>query len=349
MNLLKRVLKNKWSTIYLIIAFSVSILVFIIAMTIFNNKNEMLKKYNVENNKEIGFLSKEEVNYKEVQKLLENEDISLEIQFYDEYEKLIISTELIGNGLTNWNNISSGTKFNAEDIKNNENQVMISKMLDNEKKLIDINGFEEGIRTFEVKGVFDDLEKNIVFSNKVFFEKVGEESLSFGLFRIFIRGEKENLEKCIGILKDNITNAKINIFDYMKEDRNEEVTAFLEATMLILLITIINSIGITAFWINGRKKELSIRKALGGKNSDLRRLYLKELVLIGGISMMVAWSSYICISRFYSGYIAGLSLKFNVLTFIQASGLVLIVAFLISIPSLIYLSNLNVIEVLRGD
>ncbi|MGL5414027.1 MAG: FtsX-like permease family protein [Clostridium sp.] len=245
--------------------------------------------------------------------------------------------------------MSSGIGFNGEDIKNNENEVMISKILENEKEMIEINGFEEGIRTFKVKGVFDDLEKNIVFSNKIFFEKVGEENLSFGLFRIFIRGEKENLERSIRILKDNITNAKISIFDYMKEDRSEEVTAFLEATMLILIITIINSIGITAFWINSRKKELAIRKALGGKNSDLRKLYLKELIFIGIISMMIAWCSYICISEFYSGYVLGLSLKFNILTFIQASGLVLIVAFLISIPSLIYLSNLNVIEVLRGE
>ncbi|MGL5414028.1 MAG: hypothetical protein ACRDAU_00020 [Clostridium sp.] len=67
MNLVKRVLKNKWSTIYLVVAFTIAILVFIIAMTIFNNKNEMLKKYSVENNKEISFLSKEETNYKEVQ------------------------------------------------------------------------------------------------------------------------------------------------------------------------------------------------------------------------------------------------------------------------------------------
>lgn len=349
MNLCKRILKSKGATVFLVTAFTISILIFIVAMTIFNNKKEILKKYSIENNKEMTFISKEEVDYREIQKLLSKEDVSIEIQFYDEESKAIISTELVMNALSKLENISRKIGSDDFDMKENTDEVIISSMLKGENEFIVMNGFDDGEKKLRIKGVFDDLERNIIISNKLFFEKVGVENIGFGFFRIFIRGEKNNIEKSVEILKKNITNTEIEIFDYMKEDRNEEIKTFLKATGIIIIITIINSIGITAFWINSRRKELAIRKALGGRNRDLQVLYLKELILIGILSMVISFVSYIFISKFYDGYMYGFSLEFNIITFIQAMGLVLIVAFFISVPSLIYLSNLNVTEVLRGE
>lgn len=352
MAIIKSLFKNKITSTFLILAFTLSILTFLIANTIINNQKEELKRYDIKNNKEVSFIVNKEIPIEAIKEVIKDNKVTMELKYFDDANDCYISTILVKNSFMQREKIIKGREFYDEENISNDNIGLVSVTLfeDKEDITIENNG---GSNKLNIKGVFNDSNKILIIPNKLFYKFLGTDKINERYVRTIISGEPADIENAIGNIRNYLLKidpkSNIKVFDYMKEDRIAEANSFIDASKTILLITIINSIGLTSLWVSGRKKELALRKAVGATDNNLRILYFKELLVMGMVSVVISGILYGIILKITGGYFKGLNLEFNMLAFIQAILLVFVTSFLVSIPSLIYLSKLNPAILLRED
>ena len=263
-----------------------------------------------------------------------------------------ITTIPINNYSNRYEEYILGEALNYKENDSDESLGVISSTLDQGRESISFKN-NTFLKDIKIKGVINEMTKKIILPQKTFNNVIGTEYINEIYLTTLISGDIDelnlalvNLEKYI-ISKD--ADAKVNIYDFIKEDRVEEAKIYAQNIMNIIFITILNSIILTSIWIGNRKFEIAVRKAVGASNIDILRLYFNELFMIGIISILVAIPIYKVLINILDGYIWGFDISFNLIAFLESIGLVFITSFLVSIPILIYLKSLDLNKLLKGD
>lgn len=104
-------------------------------------------------------------------------------------------------------------------------------------------------------------------------------------------------------------------------------------TVLSLIISFLGLIGLTAFEIERRKKEIGIRKILGASNRAITGILSKEFMLIAGISILISYpvTTYI-MQRFLDKFAYRIPLSWLVFG-IVAIGILTITALVVSLQT----------------
>jgi putative ABC transport system permease protein len=88
---------------------------------------------------------------------------------------------------------------------------------------------------------------------------------------------------------------------YRQEERNAEV--FTGFAGLALLVACLGLVGLTAFAIRSRMKEIGVRKVHGAGTGHVAALLLRDLLRTVGVAGLVAWPlAYLLTSRWLAGY-----------------------------------------------
>ena len=337
---------------FLIIAFTLAVITFIISRNIIYNQRQNLKIYDKKYNKEILIDSKERFDIEEIKSILNNKKVRLELKYYDDLNNIFISNIVVDNYDVTYEKFIRGENFSEEEKESNKKIALISATLDNKGEEISFK-YKEVLKGLKVNGVFNEINKTIILPSETFYNAIKTRKINDIYITSILSGETSDLLGAISdiefYIKNKDKNAKINIFDYIKEDKEEEAKIYAEASFSIIFITILNSIGLTSLWISSRKRELAIRKAMGATNFKLMILYFKELFVLGILSVIFSLPLYLMIVKFTGGIIAGFDISFNLLVFLQSIISIFITAFLISVPSLIYLKRINPSNLLRGN
>jgi putative ABC transport system permease protein len=173
-----------------------------------------------------------------------------------------------------------------------------------------------------------------------------------------VRVTPGDYQKTIGFLEKSWEQYAGNrAFDYSFLDQNlahlyasdqrtsKIVTAF---SLLAVLIACLGLLGLVAFVIERRTKEIGIRKVLGASVSGIVGLLTKEFVVLVVTANIIAWpAAYFILNRWLQNFAYRISL--NLWDFLLAGVLALIIAFLTLSYQAIKAATANSVEALRYE
>lgn len=101
----------------------------------------------------------------------------------------------------------------------------------------------------------------------------------------------------------------------------------------LLIVALINIINISIFWIDGRKKEISIKKVLGANDAYMKRSVEKDMLLVAAISSMLALLVQILLLNFAEPVVNKYGFTFNLswINFTVSIGLALFIGYFASL------------------
>ncbi|GFZ31587.1 hypothetical protein CSC2_21130 [Clostridium zeae] len=101
----------------------------------------------------------------------------------------------------------------------------------------------------------------------------------------------------------------------------------------LLIVALINIINISIFWIDGRKKEISIKKVLGANDAYIKRSVEKDMLLVAVISSMLALLVQILLLNFAEPVVNKYEFTFNLswINFTVSLGLALFIGYFASL------------------
>lgn len=351
--------KRKSIIIFFIISYTITILTFSVGISAINSQKLKIKKGSVEYNRSIVFDVKEnvenvkEINSEDIIAILEKNNVSTILKRYKD-DGIAVETYLTINGEFYKEDMKNGEYFTKEDFKSNKNKAVFSNTFIGEKA-IDLVKDNGEIETIKFTNAEISYEKEAKMTIPVAMFKRFKGGINFndmGL-QLIINGEKVELEKTIKEIKSYIeTNNKnhtVSVYDYMTFDRDEEWRALLRTTILIIFVTLINSIGIAYLWIESRKKEIVLRKVVGALNFDVTKIFFLELFKIAIISMFTAILSQFIISFLTGGYVLDMNIKMSFINIIASFVITIGTTLITSIPFLIYLMKVQPVEMLREE
>lgn len=350
--MLKSFKKRSAVIIFFILSFTFAILTFSVGNSAINQQKEKAKKYTKENNIIVSFIECSDISMDEIIDLLENIDITISVSKYEIDIGVEIATVLQMKSFDIKEDMITGNFYTIKDFKKDKIGGIYSNILAN--KDIEVNSSVYGKKINIIKdGVFYDNKAKIIVTNKTFENLYDLENINQNNFSILLSGEKDKLEIGYSLLNEYIKNKdnKNNLlkFPYLLDDRSIEGEALYSAAILILLITLINSVTLSSLWVETRKKEIVLRKAFGAENKDIARLFFYELIFISIIATLLALITQYFICLFTDGYIYNVSIKLTANNFIYSSVVAILTAFMASIPSLMYLQKVQPVDLLRED
>lgn len=94
-------------------------------------------------------------------------------------------------------------------------------------------------------------------------------------------------------------------FDEVRAKRysGERIMAglLIAVTLFLLLITASGIVGIASLWVNQRRKQIGVRRALGGRRFDILRYFVTENAIITSVGIAVGVTLALALNRFLIG------------------------------------------------
>ncbi|MGL5087302.1 MAG: ABC transporter permease, partial [Clostridium sp.] len=248
--------------------------------------------------------------------------------------------------------MKSGTSFDRDTLKDDGNNGIYSSRLD-EEFVQDIIGTEESIKISKI-GSYYQTDRIVIVSNKLF-EKLYK-NISIKEILICVKGDTKAIKNLVVTLEKKFENKKRDNAegDILEtsmptvENLVESKTLY-KASILIFIVTIINSISISSLWVKNRKKEIVLRKVFGAKNKDIVKIFFGELALISLVALILAVIIQQILVNTTIGFISNIDLRLNFESLIYSIIVSIGVAFLTAIPSVRHISKVQPAEMLKED
>ena len=217
-------------------------------------------------------------------------------------------------------------------------------------KHISLNG-----REGQVVGVMRD------FNFQSFHQPIGPLLLypdSYWISRVLVKVRPENMKDTIASLEDSFTSMSTvypfeyefldNAYENMYQSEKQLGTIVGYFTGLALMIACLGLMGVAAYTIEQRTKEIGVRKVLGASLHQILALLSREFLLLIGIALIMAapvayFAMNIWLEEFVYRITPGLS------TLAVAGGLTLLLAMGIVFYQSLRVANLNPVDSLRSD
>ncbi|MGL6184387.1 MAG: ABC transporter permease [Clostridium chrysemydis] len=356
MPIIKSILKRKLTILFFILAYTSAILTFSIGNSALTSEKNKMKLFNKNNNKIISFVSENpnknfKLNSTDFLNILKEYKISIVLSSFIGIngDMVEIVTELKSEGLSIKPDMKEGTYFSNLDFSSDEPIAVISSTLESEdnKYILSPN-----IKLTTIGSTYERAKKVIV-PNKVFFDFFEIDNIAMPNITCVINGEEKEVTAAINKIKENIKKLddtiEVKVNPYVLKDVNYEASNLQTTSLLLILITIINSISISSLWIEDRKKEIVLRKVVGAKDIDIFKIFLGELVIVSIISTILAFIIQGILAFITNGYLYSLNIKLNWISAVSSFLLAIVVAYLSAIPAFKYLTKIQPAKMLRED
>lgn len=247
--------------------------------------------------------------------------------------------------------VFKGEKFDIDNMINNNDYVMVGKELidytyeENGANYINITG-----QPFAIKAYIGEKRKNhftnncLVFNfssipDMVWLAKASSNRIQLKLFSPHNKS-LENIEIISNEIKKLDSKAQI-----VSEKENVEQISFLSVfsaltvrggyqfiyyTLLVYIVSVLNSISISTNWINERRYEIGVRKAFGHSHFNIFKMLYSEMLSIFIISGIIASLLYIFLIQLLQNSILR-SLSFGIEIFIVSIIMIFVTSFITSL------------------
>lgn len=347
----KRILKFNANNSFFIISFTFAILTFSVGSSIVSNEKYLALKFNPSKNKELHFNVTSDIKISAITEILKNENITLKLYFYDKDKHLQISTEFISNSFSLIPDMKSGNAFTLEDFNSSESIGISSSSI--EDISLDLKGLTTERTSINRTGTFYQLSNEVIVPKKTFLKLLNNHNINFSPLFCLISGEEKDVASSIALINNYIkeldSNNKLDSYGYIREDRSLESAALFQASIIIIIITLINSVILSSLWVESNKKEIALRKAIGAKDNDIFLMFFGELSALSFISAILALSIHYLITLVNNGYIFNLNISLNISTFIYSLILSIATAFIVALPVIKKVSKLQPSILLRRN
>lgn len=344
------------TSIFFIFAFTIAVLCFSLSISVVNSYNDKLKRFDINKNKLIK-MSDENVTYKELKESVEKNEVTVKIttNIFTEGGKYeyTIATYLNSKGIDTLGDLRTGKKLTGEEYVGSENIGLFSTGLTNENSFIvkladkktEVQVIEKG-KTFEGN-------KAIIVPIDLFFKITGVDEVSKEGYNIIVSGENDELASAIynieTLVKSKNNKGEVVTLGVLVGDRRKEAKILLTSTIIVVLITLLNSTSLSRLWVENKKKELVMRKVCGAKNKDIFKLFYKEMLQLAGISTALAILMQLGISTVTNGVLFNLDIRLGFNNCFLSILVGVIVSLIVSLPALRYISKVQPIEMLREE
>lgn len=345
-------------TIFFCIAYTLIIFSFSVGFSIVENQKLIIEKNNPNTNKVI-VITSNNIKLEDIIAIVNNEVITLNAQVdvnLNKSESFKLTSNFINKRENLEDEIKIGEKFKKDDYTNKDNVAIFSSLMrlqDNKFKFsyADINGHIQEQQLIS-KGITYGTESKVLVNNNVFMDYIINCGLLARDIKLKINADKEDLVQIQSDISSNLkkidSSAVIEFINDFQDD-NEESGMLFKITFSILLIILLNSINITGLWVEKRKREIGIRKAVGATNNDLVKLLFKELLTIAIFSLLLVLIIQFILIKIDFFILFNLQVKMYFKNFIYSLLLAIIVSALTCLPAYYYLFKLQIIDVLSEE
>jgi len=212
---------------------------------------------------------------------------------------------------------------------------------------------------YEVIGVVKDFHNNDIYNIiEPFYMVLAPDSVMNGEWSLAFRIDPEGMKKAREILQveleEYIPNDPFEIKNYDESFINQKVINIYKTiknlvfffTCLNILIAVIGLLGLVAFTIYRRTKEIGIRKIHGSTNQNIFRMLCFEYLVLVMFASAIAWpAAYILLSKLPGTY----KYPSAVWPYLLASAVVMAIILITSLYHTLKAANSNPIEALRYE
>lgn len=340
---------NKSIIFFYIIAFTITILIFSIGSSILTNEKELSNMFSADNNKVLLFKVESDISIQEIENVLSDFNVTFWGWYLDSITDIEITTQFMTNAGEVIINMKEGDKSTFQNLNGNE-CIISSSLLDNE---ILVQGFSNASIKLIPKASFWGIKDQLYVTEDLFVHFLGTTNVTHPYLFPIISGDAEEVQRAIQALevyvKDINPNNTIETEGYLRYYSSDYGQLLYKASILIIFITIINTVSLSSLWIEGRKKEFAIRKAVGAKNKDLLRLFQKELFIIAIFSSVLSLTIHLILVQVTGGEIFNLNISLTINNFIYAVVISIFVAYITSLPVLKGVQKVEPYVLLRED
>lgn len=186
-------------------------------------------------------------------------------------------------------NLKDGRGFTESDFKNNTNTIMISSEIQGD--VIEKDGkkyYTVENDLYEVIGIYQKSKNKINIDSNYYYNMLASNNLDQnsnilnGLYQL--DGFDNTSEQLINITKllpiEIHGNQTVNSFSERLEKALSTQAINVFPILLIIVMVLLNTTGITINWIEKRKKEIAIRRLCGSTKFQIKKMLIKEYLLL---------------------------------------------------------------------
>ena len=262
-------------------------------------------------------------------------------------------TNYINKRLILEDEVKVGENFKKEDYVNTNNFAIFSPMIRLQDNSYKFSYFDMSNNIKEekliAKGITYSTESKIWVNNNIFNDYINARDLLASEISIKINADEYELEDLQQKIYLNLKNIDQNVGVEFLEDfesKDFEISILFKIIVSIFIIIILNSVNITGLWVENRKKEIGIRKAVGATNTDLVKLLFYELTSIAIFSMILVFLIQIILIKINFFDIFNIQINMYSKNLIYSLLLSISIASLSSLPAYYYLFRFQIIDVI---
>jgi putative ABC transport system permease protein len=348
-------LKINMTTIFFVIAYTLIIFSFSIGISIIENQQIKINNRNPKNNKVI-VIKSDSIKLEDIILSISDEDITLNAEVLvniNKSESFKLVTNYINKRLILEDEVKVGENFKKEDYVNTNNFAIFSPMIRLQDNSYKFSYFDMSNNIKEekliAKGITYSTESKIWVNNNIFNDYINARDLLASEISIKINADEYELEDLQQKIYLNLKNIDQNVGVEFLEDfesKDFEISILFKIIVSIFIIIILNSVNITGLWVENRKKEIGIRKAVGATNTDLVKLLFYELTSIAIFSMILVFLIQIILIKINFFDIFNIQINMYSKNLIYSLLLSISIASLSSLPAYYYLFRFQIIDVI---
>ncbi|MGL4109842.1 FtsX-like permease family protein [Clostridium sp. LP20] len=352
MNLFYSIKQRKATTIFFILSFTLSILIFSLGSSATISQNNRAKAFNSDNNKFLVFIHTNNISLSEVVNVFKDEKVTIILEKEINEKGIIVQSIVARNGEEFYLDLKEGGQvFNSSLLSTNNSAIFSTRIKEDE--LILNSSVENKALTLKKEFSVFDIQKSVILPYETFEQLYDKKDMNQSNVNVIIRGEVNTLSNAVDMLdkylKSKDENFKLITSPYLSDNKSIEGEALHKATFFVVLITIINSISISSLWVKSRKKEIVLRKVLGAEDKDIAKIFFGELVIIAIASLILALGIQYILAINTNGFISTVDVRLHKGNFISSFMLAIFSAFIVTLPSLKFISKVQPIEMLREE
>ncbi|MGL5152661.1 MAG: ABC transporter permease, partial [Clostridium sp.] len=337
------------------VSFTIAIFTFSVGKSASDTQTNKQHKYNPEYNKVINFSEIKELSVDKLIEDLKGQNVSIYMVKNQDKSNIKIKTYLKTDGIFIEETMKDGNAFNKDDFNSKENKVISTTTVEEEDLTLQYFDKEERLQQFKLNkvGESSDRDEYIIMPYQLFEEIYGTINLNDSSLTFVVSGygyEIELFTKRMEEITQNLpSKGYISLKDYNIYNTSKEARMAGSILVLIIGVTIINSIGISSIWVESRKKEIIMRKIMGATDFRISLLFFGELSIICTISIVLALTFQMILNKLTGGYIMNMELNMNISNVIYSIILTVGLAFSVAIPFIKGLKEIQPIEIIREE
>lgn len=350
MDLLRSLNKRKTSTIFFILSFTITFLIFSIGSSSTISYERKSREVNPENNKLIVLVETKGVTFDDIVNTLKDDKVSILFQYEDVSNGLMVESVVLGKEQEKFLDIQEGDKTYSDSLFNGKNSGIFSTRIPSDE--VKLQSGDKSMNVERVKSFYE-IQMKIIIPYETFKYIYDKGDINESQTFVVIRGDEREIEKGVeklgSYLKEKDPSSNISLLPYQTYIKSVEGEVLSGSTILIIIIAIINSLSISSLWVKSRRKEITLRKVFGANDKDIAIIFFGEILIISIISLILALGIQYIISIATNGFISTIDIRLTPGNFLISSLLAIITSIAVTGVSLRNISKVQAIEMLRGE